>query len=213
MTESAATDTAEQIHALRNQGADRFDPVGLHYLEVLLRRTQSQHGPARRILDGTLERALAAYTHKLEQKPSATRDTATTQAATPGPLHGLVQHLAQHIPANGDNPVAEPPGAHTELKSVRYSRGTWARLSADRQVTQALNQAPKNAGPINSHAVVLRSLALMRDIAPGYLNHFMTYVDTLLCLNDAEKAPLPSTRTTAGGTSEKKPRAPRARPR
>jgi hypothetical protein len=216
MTESAPTDTAAQILALRSQGAERFDPVGLHYLEALLRRAQTQQGTARHILDGKLERALAAYTQQLEQKQSATNGTCAAPAASPGPLHALVQHLAQHIPDHGGAQITEPPGARTELKSVRYFRGTWSRLSADRQVTHALNQAPKNAGPINSHMVVLRSLALMRDIAPGYLNHFMTYVDTLLCLDEVEKAPLPSARAAAGtgtGASEKKPRAPRARPR
>ncbi len=213
MTESAPSDTDAQIHALRSQGAERFDPVGLHYLEALLRRAQTQQGTARRILDGKLERALAAYTQQLEQKQSATNGTSAAPAASPGPLHALVQQLAQHIPDHGDAQITEPPGARTELKSVRYFRGTWARLSADRQVTHALNQAPKNAGPINSHMVVLRSLALMRDIAPDYLNHFITYVDTLLCLDEVEKAPPPSARTTSAGTSEKKPRAARVRSR
>ena len=61
----------------------------------------------------------------------------------------------------------------------------WSRLSAEKQVVQALGQAPKNAGPINSHVVALRSLALMRDISPDYLNRFMCYADTLLCLDPA----------------------------
>ena len=35
--------------------------------------------------------------------------------------------------------------------------------------------------------LVLRSLALMRDISPDYLNRFMSYADTLLCLDQGEK--------------------------
>jgi len=54
-------------------------------------------------------------------------------------------------------------------------------------VTQALGQAPKNAGPINSHMLVLRSLALMREISPDYLNQFTSYVDALLCLDQYDK--------------------------
>jgi hypothetical protein len=34
---------------------------------------------------------------------------------------------------------------------------------------------------------VLRSLALMRDISPDYLNRFMSYADTLLRLDQGEK--------------------------
>ncbi len=33
----------------------------------------------------------------------------------------------------------------------------------------------------------LRSLGLMRDISPDYLNRFMVHVDTLLCLDEADK--------------------------
>jgi hypothetical protein len=33
--------------------------------------------------------------------------------------------------------------------------------------------------------LVLRSLGLMRDLSPDYLNRFMGYVDTLLFLEDS----------------------------
>jgi hypothetical protein len=56
-----------------------------------------------------------------------------------------------------------------------------------KRVTQALDQAPKNAGPINSHRLVLQSLALMREISPDYLNRFTSYVDALLCLDQVPK--------------------------
>ena len=57
------------------------------------------------------------------------------------------------------------------------------KISVQKQVTQAIAQAPQNAGPINSHMLVLRSLGLMRDLSPDYLNRFMGYVDTLLFLD------------------------------
>jgi hypothetical protein len=34
--------------------------------------------------------------------------------------------------------------------------------------------------------LVLRSLGLMRDISPDYLNRFMGYVDTLLILDSSQ---------------------------
>ncbi len=73
-----------------------------------------------------------------------------------------------------------------ELKTVRESRATWAKMSVERQLSLAMKQAPQNAGPINSHMLVLRSLAMMQDIAPGYLSHFVSYVDTLLFLDPGE---------------------------
>lgn len=74
-----------------------------------------------------------------------------------------------------------------ELKTVRESRATWARMSVGRQVSLAMKQAPQNAGPINSHMLVLRSLAMMQAISPDYLNRLVSYVDTLLSLDPGEK--------------------------
>jgi hypothetical protein len=74
-----------------------------------------------------------------------------------------------------------------ELKTVRESRATWARMSVDRQLSQAKKQGPENAGPINSHMLVLRSLAMMQEISPDYLSRIVSYVDTLLSLDPGEK--------------------------
>jgi hypothetical protein len=105
----------------------------------------------------------------------------------PSPLGVLLRQFEQHAP---DRLVALPvklSGLRPELKTVRSSRNTWSKMSASRHLTRALEQAPKNAGPINSHMLVLRSLALMRTISPDYLNRFMSYADTLLSLDQAEK--------------------------
>ena len=74
-----------------------------------------------------------------------------------------------------------------ELKTVRESRAIWAGMSVDKQLALAMKQAPKNAGPINSHMLVLRSLAMMQEISPEYLNRMVSYVDTLLALDPGEK--------------------------
>ena len=102
-------------------------------------------------------------------------------------LSALARQLEQHSPENADARLERNPGSRSELKTIRNFRNTWSKLSADKQVAQALEQAPTNAGPINSHMLVLRSLALMRDISPDYLNRFMSYADTLLCLDQCEK--------------------------
>jgi hypothetical protein len=106
-------------------------------------------------------------------------------------LSGLVRQLAQ---SSSENNVGDFEGnfsSHQEstqkLKILRNFDNTWSSLSADKQVEKALAQAPKNAGPINSHMLVVRSLALMRDISPAYLNRFLSYADTLLCLDQSEQ--------------------------
>lgn len=102
-------------------------------------------------------------------------------------LGALVHQLEQHSLENTDAHSEGNAGSRPELKTIRNFRNTWSKLSADKQVAQALEQAPANAGPINSHMLVLRSLELMRDISPDYLNRFISYADTLLCLDQGEK--------------------------
>ena len=102
-------------------------------------------------------------------------------------LGDLVRHVAERTPEHFDARLEGPAGSRVEQKSVQYFRDTWSKLSAAKQVTQALGHAPKNAGPINSHRVVLHSLQLMRDLSPDYLNRFMVHVNALLCLDQCDR--------------------------
>lgn len=178
---------------LRQQGAHRLSPVDFHYMEALERRLAGLAPNVRHILEGRLTRAVAIYQAKFEQAQGNVKQVVSAVTVEEKTALGqLIESMAQNMPAPDNNAGAEPSAAHTELKSVRNFRNTWSRLSVQRQVSQALGQAPKNAGPINSHMLVLRSLALMRDISPDYLNRFMTYADTLLHLDQIDlnrKAP------------------------
>lgn len=123
---------------------------------------------------------------------------------TLSPLGALLRQLEQHVPEQSGSPFMRSPGARRELKTMRTFKQTLSKLSVHKQVAQALEQAPKNAGPINSHMLVLRSLALMRDISPDYLNRFITYADALLCLEQGEKEkPAATKKTQAAKTARK----------
>ena len=179
-------DVSREIAALRLLGADQFDPVRLHYLDVLARRASAHQGPVRRILDAKLAQALAAFRVRFEQAQSSA-PVALAQIVAPTSLGDLVRSMAQHAPEKVAGSLDGSVSLRTELKSAQYFRNTWSKLSLNKQVTQALDQVPRNAGPINSHMLVLRSLALMREISPDYLNRFMSYVDTLLSLDQGGK--------------------------
>jgi hypothetical protein len=109
-----------------------------------------------------------------------------------------------------EQPVRPMPTRRGALANRRVEMApvpnTWSKLSVDRQVTQALHQAPANAGPINSHMLVLRSLTLMRDISPEYLNRFISYADTLLCLHPDEMKKQLNAKEAGTGESAKKPK-------
>lgn len=214
-----ASDVNAAIADLRAAGAERFDPVRLHYIEALARRTTTHHGNVRRVLEARLAQALEQFKDRfaLAQREAA---EAVAQSADHYPqsasdlqrlvaegdfkglrsliaalqtseqstsLRALVRQLEQQAQGHADAHVEGHTGARPELKAIRNHRDTWSKLSVDKQVVQALQQAPKNAGPINSHMLVLRSLALMREISPDYLNRFMSYADTLLSLEQGER--------------------------
>jgi hypothetical protein len=135
------------------------------------------------------------------------RTVARLQSPQPhAPLAELTRHIAQQAKENGDGSApgvggdGGEGGPGPELKALRKFRNTWSKLSVDKQVTQAIEQAPENAGPINSHMLVLRSLALMRDISPDYLSRFMSYAETLLWLDQAD----PQVRPAAKGRARQK---------
>ncbi|MEO7952722.1 MAG: DUF2894 domain-containing protein [Polaromonas sp.] len=77
--------------------------------------------------------------------------------------------------------------ASSEMASVRRFREAWSRTAAEDQMNQAVRRGPVNAGPLNSHLLVLRSLALMRKLSPDYLRRFLSHVDTLLWLDQANQ--------------------------
>ena len=206
----ANDDPLAAVAAWRARGAGRFDPVRLHFIETLAKRTAAQHGEARRLLDERLRQLLSRYGEDFEkavpQAPAA--------AARPLPrsaLAELVEHIARQSPLPEEAPApsgavparatsaslaSSVAAAPAELKTMRYFRGTWSRLSADRRLTQSLAKMPENAGPLNSHHLVHRALILMRDLSPEYLNRFMTYVDTLLWVEQlqASQASAPTAR-------------------
>ncbi len=223
-------DPAIEIAALRMTGADRLDPVRFHFIEAMATRSRGQRVEVRRILDGKLREALAAYRRRFERTQDDARETIArirehdrdaaddlqrllvagdfsgvsqyiARLAKSDPqvsLADLARHLAQDSPEDLDGGPAGNVRSRAELKAMRYFRNTWSRLSVDRQVTQAIEQGPENAGPLNSHRLVLRSLALMRNISPDYLNRFVSYLDTLLWLDQADRRhrPRPGKRLT-----------------
>jgi hypothetical protein len=178
------------LDAWRERGADRLDPVRFHFIEALDRRAAGHSGEARRILDDRLSRLLAAYAEDLENAASKDADAGSaTSLCEParGALAGLIDYMASHAPANSDGPAAgnsvppavSGPPSYPKLEVLDYFREIWTRVSTERQLRQSLAQVPGNAGPLNSSSLVHRSLSLMRELSPGYLQQFLSYVDAL----------------------------------
>lgn len=123
-----------------------------------------------------------------------------------GPLAELLGCMGGNSNTAGMSPVslegAQLVVAQGELKSLSYFRDTWSRLSVEQTLSHALAQAPENAGPLNSHFLVLQALGVMRDIAPEYLARFMSFADALLWLEQADSSRHPVQKSARRGDRE-----------
>jgi hypothetical protein len=112
--------------------------------------------------------------------------------------------------SGGDNPLAElnayirglrPAQPEGELASVRRFRKTWESGETIDRLERSQARAPANAGPLNSHALVLRSLSLMGELSTDYLRRFLVHAEALQWLESVrEKYP-----GGAGEAARKKP--------
>jgi hypothetical protein len=179
-----ASGVRSTLDAWRERGADRLDPVRFHFIEALDRRAASHSGEARRILDDRLSKLLEAYANDyandLENAASQTADAGEPARSA---LAGLIEYMSLCAPVDSDGPTAghtsPHPSSYPEMEVLDYFRKTWTKVSTERQFRQSLAQVPGNAGPLNSSSLVHRSLSLMRELSPGYLEQFLSYIDAL----------------------------------
>jgi hypothetical protein len=155
------------------------DAVRARYLEAVARRMRTAPEAVRRVLHARLgPQAETGFDARepvavVEPVPPRRQRAQSPKPATP--LGQLNQYIAS----------ATGTGAHRELRSAQAFRETWSRICAEDEVAEAVQRGPDNAGPLNSHMLVLRTLGLMRELSPDYLRRFMAHADTLLWLDQA----------------------------
>jgi hypothetical protein len=174
------------LDAWRDQHADRLDPIRFHFIEALQRRAAAHEGEARRVLDNRLGELIQTYADDLERATSGFEkadDPASLRLHTSGALGELIDRMTRRAASRGSDieagDEAPQPSAFPELAALDEFGKIWSQLRAESQLRQSLEQAPPNAGPLNSSALVHRSIALMRELSPGYLQQFLAYVDAL----------------------------------
>ena len=170
------------LESLKADGSDGHDPARFHYLEALARRMQAQPPAVQALLQQRLQAAVADYAARAGNAPATPPAPPVATCTTDSPLALLNRDLAARAQAEADHVRTSESTSTSEMKSVRQFSEVWSKISADQQVTQALHKAPENAGPLNSHKLMLRSLGLMRTLSPDYLRRFMAQMDALLWL-------------------------------
>lgn len=188
---------ADILAQWREHGMAGQDPVRFRFIEALARRAAGYQGEARQVLDGKLLWALEAYRAK-----SAATVSTDGPAAVPAARESLADLLRG---------LAADKARVPELKAVSRFRSTWSRLGVEQRLSQSRARVPGNAGPLNSHALVLRSLTLMHEISPHYLTRFMGHVDALLWLEQANGGQAVLQKDVLGAEPEKPRKSGRSR--
>ncbi|MDE2249157.1 MAG: DUF2894 domain-containing protein [Xanthomonadaceae bacterium] len=163
------------------------------FLAAMARRAGDHDEAVRRRLDERLSAARAADAAHAGQQVGADQ-------ATP-PCSALAGLLAQI----GSRTVPQSP-AFPELAALGEFRQRWAAIRAESRLRQALQPLPVHAGPLNSAGLAHRSIALMRELSPGYLQQFLAYVDELAWMEQMVGSDTHGSATSSGKRARRKPR-------
>ncbi|SAK55314.1 hypothetical protein AWB77_01613 [Caballeronia fortuita] len=162
-----ATPARAMLDAWRANGDDRANPVRFHLIDALDKRAAAYEGETRERLEERIARLLDEYRREIER--AASSDASIGDVDARGPLAMLVDDIAKASSMHETS--------HAAL--LDYFRAVWKKVSAEKQLRDSLAHVPKNAGPLNSSSLVHRSLSLMREVSPDYLQHFLAYADAL----------------------------------
>jgi hypothetical protein len=207
----------DRLAALREQGAEHFEPVQFHYLDSLAQRLAALPEPPIGT-QGKLAAQLAEYEDALHQaketlqrtgeptdnpgqfrsllrrrQPAQASPFAPLQQAYSNPptddspeegntLAGLLKQQETRILADNSASAPPPPPRQRELSALRQLRHQRQTHRARQRIDNAITQTPSDAGPLNSHRLVTRSIETLRELSPAYLEHFVSYLDTLMSL-------------------------------
>jgi hypothetical protein len=207
-----------ELAALRAQGADAHAPLRFCQLEAMARRMQAQPEDVQHVLAARLKAGIEAYKRTASLTLSASSagrpkssaaglDARLRAAHAASPLAALNCHIAEqtHTATALNAPAGQgaslPP---VDMKSVQRFREIWGRIATERQMADAIMRAPDNAGPLNSHKLMLRALTLMQGLSPDYLSRFLTQMDGLLWLHQVnQQASLKDGKAGRKGRSKK----------
>ncbi|WP_045737942.1 DUF2894 domain-containing protein [Xanthomonas sp. MUS 060] len=225
-----SSDLAARLAAWRAQQRERQDTLHARFIDALARRTAHHHGQARHLLEQKLvalldaeqqakvppQRCATAAPAAESDADAASTTQTSTRARQPGPLGALLAQrrtLAADMLHPDTIPSALTPTSAPQLQTLEDARRLWDALRSRSQVRQSLQQAPTDAGPLNSGVLVHRALTLMRTLSPGYLQHFLSYVDTLSWLQQLHEDGVLTKATAPNTTPTTKPSRNRSRKR
>lgn len=176
------------LESLRQAGAEARDPVRYQYLQALATRIPTQPPAVQVLLAQRLRQGMAACESHLRASAAQGPQAGTTPQARSA-LAQLNHELTARARAQVQQARVEGTPAGPGLQSARAFGEVWSRIASQQQVAQALDRGPRNAGPLNPHRLMVRTLALMQDLSPDYLRRFLAQTQALAALDEALQGP------------------------
>ena len=175
------------LAALRAQGAHLRDPMRFRFAEALAERLSTQPPAVQALLRARLDTVLSELAHTPAHAPAAPRAT-----ISPSPLSTLKQALETRQRGAAPTTTEFSELEHLDddddtLHSARRFSVVWEQIAAERQLAAAIHNAPENAGPLNSHRLIVRAMTRMQDLSPDYLRRFLSQMDTSLWLDQLQQ--------------------------
>ena len=164
------------------------------YLQALERRLAQQPAAVQALLRAKAMPAAAAGAAAAAPMPAAM-----------SPLAELNRDIRTANAARFATPPGEPAHDPDELVNARSFRQAWDRNRTLDQVEHAIARKPAQAGPLNSHMLAVQTLAMMRELSPAYLRHFVVHLETLQWLEQA--SPEEAKAATRAGKPPRRARA------
>lgn len=171
-----------ELERLRAAGAAQRDPLRFGFAEGLARRLDGAPDAVRPALEQKLHAALDALQERLQAAPAPASADEPARVEAQDPLAGLNLHIRAATGGTTATPAGAPAAALPGLRNARRFRQAWGRQLANETLEQAIHHGPREAGPLNSHRLVLQTLQLMQALSPDYLQRFLARADALLWL-------------------------------
>lgn len=188
-----------QLQSLRAAGLAERDPVRFHYLQVLADRLAGQSGP----VQAHLVRAFDAGVTRLQQTPVSPPTASASAPCASQALRELNAAIAARCGVAVTSGRADERTLMPELASVRRFGQTWSQVASEQQLLAALENAPTNAGPLNSQRLMVQALQRMHQLSGHYLDRFLAHANTLMWLEGAGQG-LPQPGKRAARASRRK---------
>lgn len=172
----------------RAQGS-RESVARLLYQKVEKLLESAQASPAQPNSDSAAPEKPSSLTQLLDELRSH-NDNSSTQS-----LNELDRKMAeQNARLFGSVDTIAPPPAQTEeyrgLRAAKQLKHLQGRHAKRNKIQFALDNRPENPGPLNPHMLAVQILSQIQKVSPHYLEHLVTYMETLALLDQQSRTKL-----------------------